>query len=91
MLVRNTVYEALKFKLHPKIKEKTYPMGTHSQIPKMVLLISDIHTFYHCSIQELGTLELNQAYEAMCLDENLILEHKYLEVKGLTHVLQHAK
>ena len=87
MLIRNVVCEAPKFKLHSVIVEKTDPMGAHSQSLEKVLLINYIHTFYHYLIQELGTLELNQAYEAMCMDGNLKLEHKHLEVKGLTYVL----
>ena len=87
MFIRSAICDAPKFKLHPIIVEKMDPMGAHSQILEKVLLINDIHTFYHCSIQEIGTLEINQAYDVMCVDGILQSKHKYLEVKGLTHVL----
>lgn len=91
MLVRNIVYPDPKFKLCPVIVGELDLVGAHSQIPPKVLLIHDVRSFYHFSIQELGTLEPNQVYEALCVDKNLKTKHTHLEVKGLTHILHMPK
>ena len=38
-------------------------------------------------MQEIGALEIDSALQEMCVDGSLKLEHKHLEVKGLTHIL----
>lgn len=47
----------------------------------------DIDSFYHYSIQELGTLEMNEAYNELCLDGVMKPKHKHLEMKDLMHIL----
>ena len=52
----------------------------------MVLLINDIRTHFKCTIQEIGTLEMDSALAEMSMDGTLKLEFKHLETKGLTHI-----
>lgn len=61
-------------------------MGAHSMIPLKVLLVHDVRSFYHCPIQDLRTLEMDEAYLAMYDNRALNPEHKHLEEKGLTHL-----
>lgn len=86
MLVKNAICKTPKFKLYPAISEEKDPKGTHLDIPPKVLLIHDVRTFYHFSIQELVHFEIDQAYNVLCENGALKPEHKHLEVKGLTHI-----
>ena len=61
-------------------------VGAQFQIQPKVLLVHAIHSFYHCSIQELRNLEMNEASKELCVDGALKPEHQYLETKGLTHI-----
>ena len=60
MLVRGVEWKASNFKLASAIVESLDPNGALSQIPPKVLLMNDIREFFHCSIQELGTLEMDE-------------------------------
>ena len=82
MLVRNKVCKAHKLKLHPSIAKKEDPMVHIEWFHQMY----EVRTFYHCSIQDLGTFEMNEAYKALCDRENLQHEHQHLEEKGFTHI-----
>lgn len=86
MLVRNTVCEAPKFKLHPIVAEKSDELGAHSMIPPKVMLIHNIRSFYHYPVQDLKTFEMNEKYSVMCENDDLKPKPKYLEAKGLTHL-----
>ena len=59
MLVHGIDCKALAFKLIPAVAKALDPAGVQSQFPPKVLFIHDIQSFYHYSIQELGTLEMN--------------------------------
>ena len=61
MLVKNVACNGPKFKLHPTIAKQKDPMGSYLAIPPKELLINDIRSFYHCTIQELGMFEMNEA------------------------------
>ena len=37
-------------------------------------------------IQDIGTLEMDEALEKLCVNDILKLEHQHLEAKGLTHI-----
>lgn len=50
MLVRNTIFEAPKFKLHLAVVEKSDLMGVHLMILPKALLVHDVRSFYHCPI-----------------------------------------
>ena len=86
MLVKGVKWKAPDFKIAPSIAESLDPHGAQSQIPSKVLLIHDIRTHFKCTIQELGTLEMDNALAEMCVDGALKPEHKHLETKGLTHI-----
>ena len=86
MLVKGIEWKAPNFKLVAVIAELLDPNGAQLQIPPKVLLINDIRTHFKCVVQEIGTLEMDSALGEMCVDGTLKLEHKYLEVKGLTHI-----
>ena len=61
--------------------------GAQFQIPPKVLLINDIHSHLMCAIQDIGTFEMVESLRELCMNSVLKLEHKHLEVKGLTHIL----
>ena len=82
MLVRGTEWKAPMFKLVPAIAESLDPNGAQSQIPPKVLLVNDIHTHFKCAIQEIGTLDMDNALAKMCVNGVLKSEHKHLETKG---------
>ena len=87
MLVKGVEWKAPNFKFVPTIAESLDPHGAQSQIPPKVLLINDICTHFKCTMQELGTLEMDNALAEMCVDGSLKPKHKHLETKGLTHFL----
>ena len=86
MLMKGVEWKAPKFKLVPAISESLDPHGAQSQIPPKVLLINDIRAHFKCTIQEIGTLDMDNALGQLCVDGALKPEHKHLERKGLTHI-----
>ena len=86
MLVKGVEWRAPNFKLAPAIAESLDSQGAQSQIPPKVLLINDIRTHFKCSIQEIGTLEMQNALTELSSNGTLKPEHKHLERKGLTHI-----
>ena len=84
MLVRGVEWKASNFKLAPTIAETLDPSGAQSQIPPKVLLVNEICTHFKCFIQEIGTLEMDDALGQLCVDGTLKPKHQYLEVKGVT-------
>ncbi|GLJ16550.1 hypothetical protein SUGI_0283180 [Cryptomeria japonica] len=86
MLVKGVNWTAPNFKLVPAIAESLDPSGAQSRIPSKLLLINDIRTHFKCTIQELGTLEMDNALDQLCVDKTLKPEHRHLEIKGLTHI-----
>ncbi|GLJ36483.1 hypothetical protein SUGI_0732800 [Cryptomeria japonica] len=83
MLVKGVKWTAPNFKLVPAIAESLNPSGAQSRIPSKVLLINDICTHFKCTIQELGTLEMDNALSQLCVDKTLKLEHRHLEIKAI--------
>lgn len=75
MLVCGVDFNASNFKLILVIAKALDPAGAQSQIMPKILLMHDIHSFYHCSIQELRTLEMNEAIRELCVDGMLKPEH----------------
>ena len=63
------------------------PSGVQSQIPPIVLLVNDICAHFKCVVQEISTLDMDNALGQLCVDGALKPEHKHLEGKGLTHIL----
>ena len=86
MLVKGVEWKTPNFKIVPAIAESLDSYGAQSQIPPKVLLINDIRTNFKCTIQELGTLEMDNDLAKMCVDGVLKLEYKHFEMKGLTHI-----
>ena len=78
MLVKCVEWKALNFKLVPAIAESLDPRGAQSQIPPKIILINHIRTHFKCTIQEIGTLEMDNALAEMCVDGVLKLEFKHL-------------
>ena len=85
-MVHGVVCKSPMFKLSPTIAKILDPARVQSQILHKVLLVHDIHSFYHCSIQDLRTLEMNELFDKLCVDGILKPKHKHLEDKGLTHI-----
>ena len=86
MLVKGVEWKAPNFKLIVAVSESLDPYSAQSQILPKVLLINDIKTHFKCTIQELRTLEMDNALAEMCVDGVLKPKHKHLEMKGLTHI-----
>ena len=86
MLVKGVEWKAPKFKLVPAVVKLLNLHGAQSQFPPKILLIKNIYTHFKCVVKEIGTLEMGSALGEMCVDGSLKLEHKCLEVKGLTHI-----
>ena len=82
MLVHGVEWKVLNFKLTPTIAEVLDPNDVQSQISPKVLLINDICTHFNCSIQELGTLEMDTTLGELSIDGFLKHEHKHVEDKG---------
>ncbi|GLJ46017.1 hypothetical protein SUGI_0969160 [Cryptomeria japonica] len=83
MLVKGVEWTAPNFKLIPAIAESLDPSGAQSRIPSKVLLINDICTHFKCTIQELGSLEMDNALSQLCVDKTLKPEHRHLEIKAI--------
>ena len=88
-MVHGVDYKALTFKMSLAIGKTLDPAGAQSQIPPKVLLVHNICLFYHCSIQDLGTLEMNEVFNELFVDG--ILKPKHKETKCLTHILHMLK
>ena len=86
MLVKGVQWKAPNFKLVLVVTESLDSHGAQSKIPPKVLLINDIRTHFKWTIQEIGTLEMENALAKMSLDGTLKLKFKHLETKGLTHI-----
>ena len=86
MLIQGVECKMSNFKLTPTIVEILDPSGVQSQIPPKVLLINDTHSHFKCTIQDIGTLEMDETLEKLCVNGVLKLEHQHLEAKGLTHI-----
>ena len=86
MLIWGVEWKAPNFKLVPTVAENLDLSKAQSQIPLKVLLINDIRTHFKCSIQKIGTLEMDATLGELSVDGVLKLEHKHLEDKGLTHI-----
>ena len=61
MLVKGVEWKEPNFKLVPTIAELLDPYGAQSQIPPVALLINNIQTHFKCTIQEIGTLDMDNA------------------------------
>ena len=86
MLVRRVEWKEPNFKLVPTIAKTLDPSGAQSQILPKVLLINDIRTHFKCSIQEIGTLEMDVSLGELCVNGVIKPKHRYLEDKGFTHI-----
>ena len=86
MLVKGFEWKAPNFKLVPTIAESLNSLGAQSKIPPKVILINNIRTHFKCTIQEIGTLEMENALAEMSVYGTLKPEFKHLETKGLTHI-----
>ena len=86
MLFKGVEWKAPNFKLVLAIAESLNPHRAPSEILPKVLLINEICTHFKCTMQEIGTLEMDITLGEMCVDGSLKPEHKHLETKGLTHI-----
>ena len=64
ILVHGFEWKALDFKLTPMISKTIDPSSGQSQIPLQVLLC----THLKCLIQEIGTLEMDDALGKLCVN-----------------------
>lgn len=87
MLVRGVEWKSVNFKLVPAVAEGLDTNGVQSQIPPNILVINNTHTYFRCTIQEIGTIEMDNSLGELCVDGTRKPEHKHLKTKGLTHIL----
>ena len=71
MLVKGVEWKAPNFKLVPAIAKSLDSQGAQSQIPPKVLLVNYIRTHFKCTIQEIGTLEMQNALDEMSINGTL--------------------
>ena len=86
MLVRGVDWKAPDFKLSLAITETLDPVGAQLQIPPKVLFINDIFSHFHYVVQEIGSLQMDETLNSLCVKGVLKPEHQHLEAKGLTHI-----
>ena len=86
ILVGGMEWKAIDFKLFPTIAKSLEPTRAQSRIPFKVLLMNDIRSNFQCTIQEIGTLEMDEKLNALSVNKVLKPKHKHLEDKGLTHI-----
>lgn len=86
MLVQGAKSKVLDFKLMPMILETLDPSKVQSQIPPKVLLANDICNHFKCAIQEISTMEMDDALGKFYVDGTLKPKHQHFEAKGLTHI-----
>ena len=53
-------------------------------IPPQVIIIQDVRKCYNCKVLSLGDLEIQEAYNRICVDGNLKQEYQIVKKKGLT-------
>lgn len=85
-LVRNEVKQP-DFRPIPEVAYRNDPVSALSIIPKKVIMVQDIKKCYNCKIGAIGDLEINEAYNKLCVDGVLKDEYKIVERKGLTRSL----
>ena len=85
-LIWGVEWKATILKLTPTIVETLDLSRAQSQIPPKVLLINDIRSHFKGSIQDIGTLEMDETLEKLCVNGMLKLEHQHLEAKRLTQI-----
>lgn len=86
MLVCGVEWNALDFKLTLVVVETLDLSGVQSQISPKVLLINYIYSNFKCIIYDIGTLEMDETIEKLCVNGMLKPEHQHLEAKSLTHI-----
>ena len=68
MLLHGMEWKEPNFKVCPTIPKSIDPTGAQSRIPSKLLLINDIHSHFHCTIQEIGTLEIDETLNALIMN-----------------------
>ena len=81
MLVKGFEWRVPNFKLVTTVARSLDPHGAQSKIPPKVLLINDIRTHFKCTVQEIGTLEMDNDLAKMSVDGSLKPKFKHLETK----------
>ena len=76
--------ESIKLQAHSNNCWNLDPSGP--QLPPKLLLIKDIHFHFKCTIQDIGTFEMDDALEKLFVNGILKPKHQHLETKGLTHI-----
>ena len=69
-LVSNEVKQ-LDFRAIPEIAYKDDPACALSMIPPQVIMIQDVRRCYNYKLASLGDLEIQQAYNRLCVDQKL--------------------
>ena len=76
MLVKGVEWKAPNFKLVPTIAKSLDSQGAQSQIPPKVLLFNDIRTHFKCTIQEIGTFEMDNPLNELFVNGIFKSKHK---------------
>ena len=68
MLGQGIEWKELDFKLSLTIVETLDLSKALLKIPPKVMLINNTHLHFKCSIQDIGTLEMDEALENLCVN-----------------------
>ena len=60
-------------------------------IPLQLVMIQDVRKCYNYKLASLGDLEIQEAYDRLCVDRKLKEEYQIIKKKGLTHALEIPK
>ena len=85
-LVSNEVKQP-DFRAILEIAYKDDPACALSMIPLQVIMIQDVRRCYNCKLASLGDLEIQEAYNRLCVDGKLKEEYQIVKKKGLTRAL----
>lgn len=85
-LVSNKVKQP-KFRPIPEVAYKNDPTGALSMILDKFVMVQNVRKFYNYKIGALGDLEIFNAFDKLCDNENLKDEFSIIERKGLTKAL----
>ena len=86
-LVRNEVCKPRVFKAISKSAIKGDLNGALFMILENVLIMNDTRSCYMCKIGEIGDYEIKEAYDKLCDNRVLKLEHRVVVDQGLVHAL----
>ncbi|GLJ36888.1 hypothetical protein SUGI_0745720 [Cryptomeria japonica] len=91
IVVTNVEKPSLKYSMTPKIASEPDDKTAFSLIPDRVLLVEDVRFFTKCRVEELGNVEIKNAYDELCTDGKMDNKYEHIKIKGLTKALTYPR